>query len=276
MKRIRDEHVRLANEDPAWREAHYDARFHRRQADRYVDGQLLPKLTELDDGRLIATDELPYADREYYRLKPVSVDVDSVKREVSSELDDLAEAHQAYSDLGDAQRAYDKDPTPESLRALDDARLAMGDRPNNTKIAEALGEGAARLHTIPEVFENAQEIRLMETGNGSRRFDQLYRLNNGKGDFVIVEAKAPGGVLDWRKGAGPESQTMVKQGTIEYVRTILHEMKKRGDPDKSIAEEMERALRNKEVQYVMVRANEHTGTYAGAELQYFDLYREGL
>lgn len=274
MKRIRDEHVRLANEDPEWRRAHYDARAHRRNANEYVDGQLLPKLTELADGRLVATDELPYADREYYRLKPVALDLDSVKREVSRELNDLAKAHREFLDLGSAQRAYDKDPTPEKLEALEEARKSMEGRPNNSKIGEDLGEGAARLHAVPEIFDSAQEMHLMETGNGSRRFDQLYRLNGGKGDFVIVEAKAPDGRLDWRKGAGPESQKMVKQGTLEYVRTILHEMIKRGDPDKSTAEEMLRALRNKEVQYVMVRANEHPGTYAGAKLEYFDLYRE--
>ncbi|MFF8832652.1 hypothetical protein [Streptomyces sp. NPDC015131] len=274
-KRIQDEHVRLANEDPAWRHAHYDARFHRRDADRYVDGQLLPKLTELPDGRLIATNELPYADREYYRLKPKNIGLDSVRREVRSELDELAEAHKAYLDLGDAQRSHERGPTADTLRALESARAAMGDRPNNTQIGEQLGEGAARLHAIPKAFKNAAEISLMETGNGARRFDQLYRLDNGKGDFVIVEAKAPGGTLDWRKGAGPESRAMVKQGTIEYVRTILHEMTKRGDPDKGIAEDMGRALRNRKVQYVLVHANDHPGTYAGANLQYFDLYREG-
>ncbi|QGV80262.1 hypothetical protein [Streptomyces ficellus] len=275
MKRIQDEHVRLANEDPVWRAAHYDARFHRRSADRYVDGQLLPILKELPDGRLVATSNLPHADREYYRLKPVNVGLDSIRNDVAGELDDLAEAHRAYLDLGNAQRAYDSDPTPENVEALENARTAMGDRANNTKIGERLGEGAARLHAVPEVFENTREVPLMETGNGSRRFDQLYRLDDGKGDFVIVEAKAPGGTLDWRQGAGIESEKMVKQGTIEYVRTILQEMLKRGDPDKGIAEEMGRALRKKKVQYVLVHANEHTGTYAGAKLQYFDLYREG-
>ncbi|MFJ1564708.1 hypothetical protein ACIOG8_10890 [Streptomyces erythrochromogenes] len=67
----------------------------------------------------------------------------------------------------------------------------------------------------------------------------------------------------------------VKQGTIEYVRTILEEMKARGGADKKIADQMIPALRRQKVQYVMVQANKHTGIYAGAELSYFDLYRGG-
>ncbi|MFC8915132.1 hypothetical protein ACFT5C_05130 [Streptomyces sp. NPDC057116] len=275
MKRIRDEHVRLANENPDWRRAHYDSRWHRRNADEYVDGQLLPKLTEGPDGKVVATDELPYADREHYRLKAVALGVDSVKPHVSDELDDLARAHKNYTDLGNAERAFKENPTVENQETLDAARDAMEGQPNNTRVGEKFGEGTARLHAVPETFENAQEIDLMDTGNGARRFDQLYRLDQGRGDFLIVEAKAPDGRLLWRKGVGAESQKMVKQGTVEYVRTILHEMIKRGDPDKSLAEEMLRALRNKEVQYVMVKANKHPGTYAGAELHHFDLYREG-
>ncbi|MET9819928.1 MULTISPECIES: hypothetical protein [unclassified Streptomyces] len=61
----------------------------------------------------------------------------------------------------------------------------------------------------------------------------------------------------------------------QSLHTILEEMKARGGTDKAIAEEMARALRRQKVQYVMVQANKHTGSYAGAELSYFDLYREG-
>ncbi len=135
--------------------------------------------------------------------------------------------------------------------------------------------GAAKLHEIPKEFAGAEWVDLMETDNGARRFDQLYLLDNGTGDFLIVEAKAPGGELDWRMGAGDHALKRVKQGTLEYVHTILEEMKARGGTDKGLAEEMARALRRKKVQYVMVQANKHTGSRAGAELNFFDLYREG-
>ncbi|MEV7993706.1 hypothetical protein AB0O67_17815, partial [Streptomyces sp. NPDC086077] len=276
MKWWHDEHVRLANEDPTWFNDHYDRRGHRRTAEEIVDGQYLPKLTEGTNPRWLATDDLPSAPGEQYRLPPKPVGLDSVPAHVGPKLDELADAHQKYLDLGDAQRTYEKSPTPENLEALEAAREAMGDRANNTKIGEALGEGAAKHHVIPHEFADAQWVDLMETGNGARRFDQLYRLDNGTGDFLIVEAKAPGGELDWRKGAGEEhGRKRVKQGTIEYVQTILEEMKARGGADKAIAEEMARALRREKVQYVMVQANKHTGSYAGAELNYFDLYREG-
>ncbi|MFJ6778821.1 hypothetical protein, partial [Streptomyces yangpuensis] len=271
-----DEHVRLANENEAWRLQHYEAtRGHRLDADRIVDGQRLPKLTEGTNPRWLATDDLPSADREYYRLPSKPVDVTSVRTHVSPKLDELAETHQKYLDLGDAQRAYDKAKTPENLAKLDAAKDAMGDVPNNTKVGENLGEGAAKLHVIPAEFNKPQWIELMDTGHGARRFDQLYRLDDGTGDFLIVEAKAPGGELAWRQGAGPHANMKVKQGTIEYVRTILEEMKARGGEDKKIADKMIPALRRQKVQYVMVQANKHTGTYAGAELSYFDLYRGG-
>ncbi|MFI6930405.1 hypothetical protein [Streptomyces sp. NPDC050287] len=275
MKWWHDEHVRLANENPDWFKEHYDIRGHRRTADEIVDGQFLPKLTEGTNPRWVATDSLPSADREYYRLPPKALGLDSVQHHVGPKLDELADAHKKYLDLGDAQRAYDKAPTTEHLDALQAARDAMGDLANNTKVGEALGEGAAKLHVIPEEFASAEWVDLMETGNGARRFDQLYRLDNGRGDFLIVEAKAPGGELDWRLGAGDHARKRVKQGTLEYVHTILEEMKARGGTDKGLAEEMARALRRKKVQYVMIQANKHTGSYAGAELNYFDLYREG-
>ncbi|MGW0394933.1 hypothetical protein ACWDYJ_29470, partial [Streptomyces sp. NPDC003042] len=271
-----DEHVRLANEDEAWRLQHYEAtRGHRLDADAIVDGQRLPKLKEGTGPKWLATDDLPSADREYYRLPSKPVDVGSVQAHVTPKLDELAGTHQKYLDLGDAQRAYDKSNTPENLARLDAAKEAMGDVPNNTKVGEKLGEGAAKLHVVPAEFPNPQWIDLMDTGHGARRFDQLYRLDNGKGDFLIVEAKAPGGDLGWRQGAGPHANVKVKQGTIEYVRTILEEMKARGGEDKKIADQMLPALRRGKVQYVMVQANKHTGTYAGAELSYFDLYRGG-
>ncbi|MEJ8643151.1 hypothetical protein WKI68_20730 [Streptomyces sp. MS1.HAVA.3] len=269
-----DEHVRLANENEAWRLEHYEAtRGHRLEADAIVDGQRLPKLKEGTNPKWLATDDLPSADREYYRLPSKPVDVSSVQTHVTPKLDELADTHQKYLELGDAQRAYDKSKTAENLVKLDAAKEAMGDVPNNTKVGENLGEGAAKLHVVPAEFRNPQWIELMDTGHGARRFDQLYRLDDGKGDFLIVEAKAPGGELGWRQGAGPHANMKVKQGTIEYVRTILEEMKARGGEDKKIAEKMIPALRRQKVQYVMIQANKHTGTYAGAELSYFDLYR---
>ncbi|MER6910705.1 hypothetical protein ABT354_03385 [Streptomyces sp. NPDC000594] len=271
-KRIQDEHVRLANEDPQWRTEHYDKRWHRREAERIVDGQYLPKLTEVENGRVIATNELPYGPAEKFRPGPPAPPVSALGRSELASLDGLASKHQAYKDLGTAQRDFDETPTPEAQATLDAAKEAMGDTPNNTKVGENLGEGAARIHVVPGAFDNAKEIDLMDTGNGARRFDQLYRLDHGRGDYLIVEAKAPDGKLDWRKGAGDEKHRLVKQGSLEYINTILHEMTKRGGSDEVAAEGLEIALREGKVHYVMVKANPHTGTYAGAELQYFKIF----
>ncbi|MER6715208.1 hypothetical protein [Streptomyces sp. NPDC000877] len=83
------------------------------------------------------------------------------------------------------------------------------------------------------------------------------------------------GHCDILPGRLSASQVRCHLSVQQSLHTILEEMKARGGTDKAIAEEMARALRRQKVQYVMVQANKHTGSYAGAELSYFDLYREG-
>ncbi|SMQ18674.1 hypothetical protein SAMN06272771_5128 [Streptomyces sp. Ag82_O1-12] len=112
------------------------------------------------------------------------------------------------------------------------------------------------------------------TPNGSRRFDQLWRDKDG--NLVIVEAKGPNARLDWRQGNGPlDRRTMVKQGTVEYVRTICADMEQRvllSPKDGKYAQEIRAALKNKTLRYVLVQATENTGRYAGAELKHFKLF----
>ncbi|MFE2928172.1 hypothetical protein [Streptomyces goshikiensis] len=272
-KRIQDEHVRLANEDPAWREKYYDAQNHRRHANEIVDGQYLPILKDAGNGKFISSSNLPYGPAEKYRLKPETPTLDNLTLERSNKLDDLAAKHKEYTDLGVAERAHKANPTAETAAALQAAKETFGDTPVNTKVGEALGEGSARLHVIPEVFPGAKEIEdLPSTPNGSRAFDQLYELKNG--DYLIVEAKAPDGRLAWRQGVGSDANRMVRQGTLEYAHTIVTEMFARGGRDRELAIKLRIALVDEKVQYVMVQAKHHSGTYAGGELQHFKIFKE--
>ncbi|MYS91761.1 MULTISPECIES: hypothetical protein, partial [Streptomyces] len=280
---IAREHVRLANEDPVWRAEHYDkwGPGKRNNAEEMVDGQLLPKLVEKPGGGWMAADAMPYANPERFHLTPMERGRDTVPHENLSHLDDVSARRMAGTELTNAEKAYKADPTDDTAKALLEAqerfKSTVGEGvSNNSKLGEALGEEAARRHMLAQKeFEGAREITdLPETPNGSKRFDQLWQDKDG--NLIIVEAKAPNARLDWRQGNGlQDSGTMVKQGTIEYVRTILADMEERAifsPNDAKYASQIRTAIENKSLRYVLVQATENTGTYAGAELKHFKIF----
>ncbi|WP_326781219.1 hypothetical protein OG481_18920 [Streptomyces longwoodensis] len=277
------EHVRLANEDPVWRAEHYDkwGPGKRNNAEALVDGQLLPKLAEKPGGGWMAADDLPYANSEKYHLNPLERGRHTVGAEHLGHLDDVSAKRVAGMELTNAERAYKNNATDDLANKLLEAQEhynnVVGEGvSNNTKLGEALGEEAARRHMLlQDEFAGAHEITdLPETPNGSKRFDQLWRDEDG--NLIIVEAKGPNARLDWRRGNGVlDSGTMVKQGTLEYVRTIVADMEERAlfsPNDAKYAEEIRTAIDNKSLRYVLVQATENTGKYAGAELKHFKIF----
>ncbi|MFD4032141.1 hypothetical protein ACFWVP_16860 [Streptomyces sp. NPDC058637] len=282
---ITREHVRLANEDPAWRAQHYDkwGIGKRNNAESLVDGQLLPKLIEKPDGSWMSSNELPYASSEDFHLEDLVRDRATVDPQGLNHLDEVSARRIAGMELNNAQKAFDTTPTGETARVLADAQQYFDETvgpgvSNNSKLGEALGEEAARKHMLLlKEFDGAREITdLPETPNGSRRFDQLWRDKDG--NLIIVEAKGPQGTLDWRQGNGElDSRTLVKQGTLEYVRTVVADMEARGPfspEDAKYAEEIDTAITNKTLRYVLVQATENAGKYAGAELKHFKIFKE--
>lgn len=185
-------------------------------------------------------------------------------------------------ELNKWEKTFDENPTFDNAHDLALAQEHFNEtvgkgQPNNSGLGEDLGEEAARAHMLkqPE-FEGAIELTdLPKTGNGSKAFDQLWRDKDG--NLVIVEAKSPNGVLEWRQSNGRPDVVKVKQGSIEYVRTILADMYDRAGvnlKDGEYAKEIEDALDGidgKSVRYVLVQANENAGQYAGAVLKYFKL-----
>lgn len=272
-KRIQDEHVWKANNDPAWRDEHYDALDRRKEASRIVDGVELPILARDASGNLVAKHDLPSGPSDVkYGRTPLGPD--SVTPAHRPELDRLAKDRKVAGDLTDAKKAVEESPTPDAHDALKRAQEAytaqLGDVPNNSKISERLGEKAAELHVVPRQFPGAEWIPLPKTPNGADMFDQVYKLGDD-GSYVIVEAKAPSADLGWRRGAGPYQGMMVKQGTKEYVYTILDKMWARGGKDSEIANALDDALENKKLQYVLVKAQENTGSYTGAVMEHFKI-----
>ncbi|MFE8008662.1 hypothetical protein [Streptomyces sp. NPDC057418] len=289
LKRIQDEHVRKANDpDQSWFQTHYDELGRRRSARKIVDGATLTQLTKDAQGKWIAKHDLPNGPSET-KFNQTPLGTDTVPRGNLPDLNTAAKNRRLSVDLLNAKAVADETPSPMNQAALAKAQEAystqLGNQPNNSKISEALGEQAARLHAVPKEFTGAQLIELPKTPNGANMFDDVYKLNKD-GEYLIVEAKAPSGDLDWRQGrADPEdpanphlgddggAQGMrVKQGTKPYIRTILSEMTRRGGRDAEIAQELRTALANEKLQYILVKANDNPGlTYTGAVIEHLKI-----
>ncbi|MFJ1751847.1 toxin glutamine deamidase domain-containing protein [Kitasatospora sp. NPDC088134] len=288
------EHVRLANEDPDWRAQHYTNHEppQRLRIKKLVDGVELPHLVRDADGNLISAHDLPSAPGES-RFNKKSLDLSSVPDGNLPALHSAAANRRASVELGNAQKAFDKDESPENRKALDEAQEKFDERlpgrDNNSKISEEFGHQAAVLHAIPHRFPDAVPIDLPKTPNGANMFDGVYRRPNG--EILIVEEKAPAGDPDWRKGKadpdpadpsddGGAGGLRVQQGTRPYIRTILREMSLRVDPDRDpndpseydphLANEIRQALKDGKVQYVLVKVNEDdNGKYTGVVVEDF-------
>ncbi|MFF6780386.1 hypothetical protein [Streptomyces sp. NPDC012510] len=286
-KAIQDEHVRKANEDPEWRKKHYDTLGRRKPNIGLVDGVELPQLAKDAQGRFVAKHDLPSGPSETrFGAKPLPRS--TAPDDVLPRLDRRTADRRAYMDLMNAQKAFDETPSASNREALAATQKAygnqLGDVPPNSKISEKLGEEASRLHAIRREFPAAQEIDLPKTPTGAHMFDGAYRLEDDK--ILIVEDKAPGNDLQWRQGrADPEDPTRphvgddggaagmrVKQGTLLYLRTILGEMTKRGGRDAELAREFRQALKDRKLQYVLVKVQEPDGTlYAGVVIEHMKI-----
>jgi hypothetical protein len=295
QKKIIEEQIRKANDpDQTWFEKFYRSDGHRKSIKTLDEnGDELPILAKDSDGGWIAKDSLPPKPGARSTLDPGTFDRGSVRSDQIGHLDDAAMDRKVSKDLTNAERAYREDPSAENLTELNKAQGAfdaqLPGRPNNSSIAEALGEQAAMRHVIPQRFPDAQWIDLPKTPNGANMFDQLYRRDDGT--LVIAEAKAPQAKPIWRKGAGEADGWMVQQGTRPYIETIIAEMRKNqnliardgaGNPvldsagrpvtNGTIAQQIFDALDDGKLEYVMVKAAENPGTYAGAKLEHFEIY----
>ncbi|MFI1248351.1 hypothetical protein ACH4TY_16865 [Streptomyces anulatus] len=278
---ITREHIRLANEGGPWFRENYDDIGRRESSRRQVDGQLLPKLARREDGGWMAADDLPYASRENYRLEPLHRGRSTVEPDDLKHLDEVSAKRRAGMDLTTAKENYKNSLSTSNADALAEAQAKFDETvgagvSNNSKLGEALGEESARRHLMLQGgFVGAREVTdLPQTPNGSKRFDQLWRTKEGK--LVIVEAKGPKAVLDWRRGNGDlDGGTMVRQGTLEYVRTILADMESRAltSPlDAKYAAEIRAAIEDRSLQYVLVQAAENQGKYTGAQMKHFKIF----
>ncbi|MFE6591271.1 hypothetical protein [Streptomyces sp. NPDC057781] len=282
--------VERANNDPQWFKDHYRENGYRRDTTAEGGyGQAVPQLTAnpFAPPKWIAASDMPPAIREsYVRPDPIegkAADLPDSTRdyldEQAAKRDTAVKADKAAEDvLKDAEKAYAANPTDELAAARDLADETHSPLHGDAnRQSELLGEYAAERHAIPEHYEGA--VRLDDGAFGNNRFDQVYRTTDGR--YVVVEAKgSTTASLGTRKG---HSGRLVTQGTKEYFETILEEMKKRADrnekkglfeqaaAERTLRKDLKGALKEGNVEYVLVKAKPDGAQYAGYEMKQFDL-----
>ncbi len=170
-----------------------------------------------------------------------------------------------------AEKAYAKDPTPENKELL---RQVMADHAplheSMGKESEAFGERVAELQAIPDNYEGAHWVDLADTPTHADRFDQVWRLDDGR--FVVVEAKSN---ITTRLGHRTlETGKKVSQGTREYFEDILKKMEERGRTNPQEAQvysDLAEALDEGKVEYVLVKGRPDGHTYAGYVMKKFNI-----
>ncbi|MEU6280435.1 hypothetical protein [Streptomyces sp. NPDC047028] len=170
-----------------------------------------------------------------------------------------------------AEKAYAQDPTPENKEIL---RQIMTEHAplheNMGKQSEAFGERVAELQAIPDNYDGAHWVDLADTPNHANRFDQVWRLDDGR--LVVVEAKSNVNTSLGHRTL--ETGKKVSQGTRGYFEDILKKMEERGrsNPEEARAySDLSEALDDGKVEYVLVKGRPDGHTYAGYIMKKFDI-----
>nr|WP_308406622.1 hypothetical protein [Streptomyces sp. AC555_RSS877] len=167
------------------------------------------------------------------------------------------------------------------ITGLDDSDLMQRDAGNEyrsamnsrTKAAEAYGEMIAERQFISEHYPNSTKETLYGPANGNDQFDQVWRREDG--GFVVVEAKSDITTdLGSRRIPPEDGGGRAMQGTREYFKDILKEMRLRGRDHPSedlLADELEMALAEGKLDYILVMGKSDGAKYAGYETHQFDI-----
>ncbi|GAA2071281.1 hypothetical protein GCM10009780_03210 [Actinomadura alba] len=187
------------------------------------------------------------------------------------------ERKQAIEDVKLANQRYDSEAPDPSAEAIEERRRAYEEQ---TRIGEELGERAAA-DAVRDHFGKdghiVEQIPLPPTKNGSGCFDQIWTVKDpatGEKRYVVVEAKSPNADLGLRRG--PDAK-LLEQGHPDYFKSILREMRRRGGDERALADDLQEALEDRKLDYVMSRAHvkidPKTGNHAydGYTLKHFDI-----
>ncbi|ONK12164.1 hypothetical protein [Streptomyces sp. MP131-18] len=272
--------VERANTDPSWFDEYYRSDGHRRStAAADENGHMLPILSRdpNNPGQWIARSDVPPPVPPSFIGDGVTGNRIVADPEIVAQLDEAASRRQnaitadqaAEHRLADAEAAYAADPSPENRALLREAEAAHTPAHREmTGRSEDFGESAAALHAIPENYPGATRVEVSGApANGTAQFDQIYR--RADGGYVVVEAKSS---TDTRLGARtlPGGQRAA-QGTRAYFEDILDRMDRRGGSEAALANDLDLALAQGRVEYVLVQGKPNGSLYGGYEMRQFDI-----
>ncbi|MGW0731722.1 hypothetical protein [Streptomyces sp. NPDC002851] len=268
------EQVHWANTDPDWRKEHYYSNGRRHSVEGTDQfGRDLPQLKATGDPARPWTAEKGLVRATYHpgaeignpaTVAPQYIDglhADAAHRRQMIDYDMAAERNKQA-----AAEDYKNNPTPENELIREEAINEYKSTHTAARDAsEDLGENAAELHAIPDHYGNA--TRLDDAARGRFRFDQIWVTKDGR--YVVVEAKGSLTTELGKRNLGKAKD--YQQGTIEYFEATLLKMKGRGEID--LADQLEKALANGNLDYVEVKANPAGDKYNGYKLRHFDIGR---
>ncbi|WP_344049481.1 hypothetical protein, partial [Streptomyces thermoalcalitolerans] len=284
-EQIKEIQVYRANHEPGYFEQYYYADGRRLNTKTPDESGLVPVQLHVDPvtGVKTAASDAPppipekyVAGAEVKRGRGEVLDSNTLKT-----LDEAATLRRSLIDYSmSAERHRDLlaaavDSSPDGHLALLDAsneyKAAMKER---TEAAEDFGEAVAEHQVIPELYPDATvKEKLYGPANGNDQFDQVWRRKDG--GFVVVEAKSSVNTpLGKREVLTPDGKRSAMQGTREYFMDIIRQMEKRGrkyPSEARLAQELEQALTEGKVEYILVKGKVDGGQYAGYEKYQFDI-----
>ncbi|MGW0561880.1 hypothetical protein ACWDZ4_14995 [Streptomyces sp. NPDC003016] len=257
--------VDFANESRANRELYWRKDGQRNSLNNKVDGRDLPQLKRDpnhpdDPDRFIAASDAPppvqpdYMPAETHpvvrRGRNVGIeehhlahlDAATTDREWTLAADRIT---RAAKEEAEADHGRDSEEFKRAKAIYADTHDAVG------KGGEAHGEYAAHHHAMASEHPEYELVDVPHTGSGSDQFDQIYEHRDRPGHYIVVEAKAPAADLQPRKG---HSGRRVMQGTREYFETIIIAMQEGTPEQEDIANKLEEAYAEGNVQYVKVQS----------------------
>ncbi|WP_152520822.1 hypothetical protein [Nocardiopsis halophila] len=294
-----DYYVDRANSDPGWFERHYRKNGYRLDVswkDGY--GNQLPSLTRASDSDpWVSRDSIAKPKPHFFidgghrvgfrgsvgdsrmleeldakadaRAKAIEADQEALK-ELRNKLDehpDGAGTKNEHSEVQEARQKYKQEH-----REMVEASEEFGELAAKQAVRERYGDELADAEPIPTP-ETAPS-------NGNSQFDQIWRKKDG--GFVVVEAKSSSDTqLGERTIKRGGELRRVSQGTHSYFNDILAQMRGRGEPEQSMADELENAILNETLDYVLVKGDPYAvgagnesagrGHYGGYTMEQFDL-----
>ena len=275
--------VDRANNEPGYFEKYYKNNGNRIRLSRVDESGFTPPQLVWDartKSWIAASDAPPPIPERYVEGADRAGDADSLSG--SNTLKDLDEAaakrHSAISADTAAEKTLQKaketlaaHDSPANRKALDAAQAAH--RPLHKAMsdaAEKYGEAIAQHHVIPERYANAKREILDGPANGNDQFDQVWRRRGG--GYVVIEAKS--NVKTELGARNLPNGKRVAQGTREYFDDILREMRERGRKNRNerrLAKELEDALDQGKLDYILVKGKVSGGKYAGYHMRKFDI-----